>query len=69
MNRQQLIKSDIWLYHGVKYIVSWNPDKAKFYFRHPNAFAGDDDHIELGWSTHGEKIGNIHDNPELLEAE
>ena len=67
-NGEDLYRLDLWEYHNVIYIVSWHPDEARFYFRHPNAFAGDDDHIDLGWSTHGVKVGNIYEHPHLLKG-
>lgn len=68
-NGVEIYEGDLWLYHGMVYLVTWHDDEAKFFFKHQSVHAGDDDHIDLGWSTHGEVIGNTYEHPHILEVQ
>jgi hypothetical protein len=60
-NGVKIFEGDIVRYKGMELPVRWDTEKAGF-------FIGNDKY----WMMNGidiEVIGNIHDNPELLEAE
>lgn len=69
--KNELFKDDIVTNaSGLKWVIKWDEDQARFCFAYQNG-TGDVCKIDQIWmfETEMKKIGNIHDNPELLEVE
>lgn len=66
-NGSKMFEGDIFLYNNeYRYEVYWCDERKGFYAR--NQFLPDDDYVGNYYENCIENIGNVYDNPELLEV-
>lgn len=68
-NGKNIFEGDIVTYVGEVCLVKWNDDTAKFVLENENLACDFEDVWCKRFKLKIEVIGNMHDNPELLEEE
>lgn len=64
-NGKKIFGGDVLVYNGDKFLIFWDKERAGFYL---NYWQYDEQYdFSEFWPT-SEIIGNIHDNPELMEV-
>ena len=61
-NGREIYEGDVWSWSGEIGVVSWFKERAAFCVKINDGYSKSADYLPLG-----EVIGNIHENPELLE--